>query len=51
MGGGTALGAYLDLLADLAFWSWCVINSEPKMAVKLFAVGFWSLPAVVITAA
>lgn len=50
-GGGTAFGAYLDLLADLAFWSWFAIRSEPRMAVKLFALGFWSAPAVVITAA
>ncbi len=50
-GGGTAFGAYLDLLADVAFWSWFAIRSEPKMPIKLFALGFWSLPAVVITAA
>lgn len=50
-GGGTAFGAYLDLLADLAFWNWSATRSEPQLAVRLFALGFWSLPAAVITAA
>ena len=47
----TAFGAYLDGLADVAFWSWFSIKREPKPALRILGLAFWTLPAVGITAA
>lgn len=47
----TAFGAYLDGLADVAFWSWFSIKREPRRALRILGLAFWTLPAVGITAA
>lgn len=47
----TAFGAYLDGLADVAFWTWFSIKREPKPALRILGLTFWTVPAVGITAA
>ncbi len=47
----TAFGAYLDGLADAAFWTWFATVREPSMAVRILGLAFWALPAAGITAA
>ncbi|MHB8688434.1 MAG: CDP-alcohol phosphatidyltransferase family protein [Candidatus Dormibacteraceae bacterium] len=47
----TAFGAYLDGLADVAFWSWFSIKREPKPALRILGLAFWAVPAIGITAA
>lgn len=47
----TAFGAYLDGLADVAFWTWFSTRREPNPALRVLGLSFWTLPAMGITAA
>ena len=47
----TAFGAYLDGLADVAFWTWFSTRREPNPALRILGLSFWALPAMGITAA
>jgi len=47
----TAFGAYLDGLADVAFWTWFSIRRERKLALRAVGIAFWTLPAIAITGA
>lgn len=46
----TAFGAYLDGLADVAFWTWFSAKRERNPVIRSFALAFWTLPAIAITA-
>lgn len=45
----TAFGAYLDGLADVAFWTWFSVKREGNPVIRSLALSFWTLPAILIT--